>query len=192
MALLASAVASAQTAVPAVRGLNEILEGYQQLALESNLGLRSEDLQVEGSAAALDAARARFFPELALAARYTWADGGRDITFPIGQLLNPAYQTLNELLAAQGAPPRFAPIEDVSFAFQRSREQDTRVTLRQPLYQPAIPAAVAAQRARLTGAREGRSAFARRLRRDVSIGYLRYLQARRTVGIVQASVDLLS
>jgi outer membrane protein len=189
--LLASTAVASQSPSPAL-ALADVLAKYQQLAIESNLGLRNEDLQVEGSEAALDAARARFFPELALTARYTWADGGRDIEFPIGQIINPAYQTLNELLVAQGAPPRFAPIEGVSFAFQRSREQDTRMTLRQPLYQPAIPAAVAAQQARLISAREGRSAFSLRLRRDVTIGYLRYLQARRTVGIVQASVELLN
>jgi outer membrane protein len=188
--VLIGSVAAAQA--PASRPLADAIADYQQLAAESNLGLRGEDLQVERSAAALDAARARFFPALALEARYTRADGGREITFPIGQLINPAYQTLNELLVAQGAAPRFPTIEDQAFAFQRPREQDTRVTLRQPLYQPAIPAAVAAQRAQLGGAREGREAFARRLRRDVAVGYLHYLQARRTVGIVRASVELLN
>ena len=162
------------------RSFEAVTGQYVAEALQSNLGLQGQDLQVERSAAALAAARARFWPELSLNARYSWADGGRNIDFPIGQLLNPAYQTLNQLLAAQGQPPRFGTINDQSFAFQRPQEQDTRVSLRQPLYQPAIPAAVAAQRELLGSERYARLALARQLRRDLIVGYAGWLMAQAT------------
>jgi outer membrane protein TolC len=168
-----------------------VAQGYVALALDGNLALRGQDLDVERSAAALAAAKARFFPELALNARYTVADGGRQIDFPLGQLLNPAYQTLNQLLVAQGQPPRFTTLPDQSFAFQRPREQDTRITLRQPLYQPAIPAAVTAQRELLGSQQYARLALARQLRRDVIVGYAGYLQALRATEIVAAANLLL-
>src|SRR5690606_10567383 len=130
--------------------------------------------------------------EVALQARYTRADGGRDIDLPIGTLLNPAYQTLNELLEAQGQPPRFSPLPDQNIPFQRAREQDTRITLRQPLYQPAIPAAARAQRELLRGAAAGREVIERRLRRDVWLAYLEWLKALRAREVLQASGEVLA
>ena len=181
----------AAPALTQVRGFDEIANEYVTAALSSNLSLQSQDLQVEHSMAALDAARARFWPELSMNARYTVSQGGRSIEFPIGQLLNPVYSTLNQMLQAQGQPVRFGTVSDQSFAFQRPHEQDTHVSLRQPLYQPAIPAAVAAQRELLSSEQLARLALSRQLRRDVTVAYARYLQALDAQRIAQATAELL-
>ena len=83
-------------------------------------------------------------------------------------------------------------IEDRGFNLIREQEQDTRLTLRQPLYSPAIPAAVRGQRALLEGSEYARLAFARRLKRDITVGYLGWLQASKTVAIVDSSRALLA
>jgi outer membrane protein len=168
-----------------------VLDEYVREALRSNLSLRTESLEVERNLASLDAARARFFPELALEARYSRAEGGREIDVPLGTLLNPIYSTLNDLLAAQGRTGTFPTIGDQTINFVREREQDTRVTLRQPIYAPAIPAAIRAQRAALEASEFGRIAFARRLKRDITVAYFDWLKASKTVDIVQSSVALL-
>jgi len=175
----------------ATRSFESVVQQYIAQALDSNLGLQGQDLQVERSAAALDAAKARFWPELSLTARYSLAQGGRTLDFPIGQLINPAYQTLNQLLVAQGQPARFGTLPDQSIAFQREHEQDTRISLRQPLYQPAIPAAVAAQRELLSSEQYARVALARQLLRDVTIGYAGWLMALSNEQIVRSSSQLL-
>ena len=175
----------------ATRPFESVVQQYIAQALDSNLGLQGQDLQVERSAAALDAAKARFWPELSLTARYSLAQGGRTLDFPIGQLINPAYQTLNQLLVAQGQPARFGTLPDQSIAFQREHEQDTRISLRQPLYQPAIPAAVAAQRELLSSEQYARVALARQLQRDVTIGYAGWLMALGNEQIVRSSSQLL-
>ena len=69
----------------ATRPFESVVQHYIAQALDSNLGLQGQDLQVERSAAALDAAKARFWPELSLTARYSLAQGGRTLDFPIGQ-----------------------------------------------------------------------------------------------------------
>lgn len=175
-----------------VADVHVIADQYVRIALQGNLTLQGQELEVQRAEAALDAARARFFPELSLQARYTRADGGRQIDLPIGSLLNPAYQTLNELLQAHGEAPRFAPLPDQVIPFQRSREQDTRVTLRQPLYQPAIPAAARARRELLRGTRAARQVVERRLQRDVWLGYLEWLKALRAREVLQASAEVLA
>jgi outer membrane protein TolC len=169
-----------------------VIDEYVRLGLQSNLSLRAQSLEVERSAAALDEARARYFPEAALAARYTRAEGGRTIDLPLGDALNPAYQTLNDLLVAQGQQPQFPVVQNETIPFLREREQDTRVTLRMPLVAPVIPAAVRAQRELLGASEYARTALARRLKRDITVGYLDWLSAMRTRGIVDASVSLLN
>lgn len=175
-----------------LRPLPQVIDDYVRAALQANLGLQAASLDVERSQAALDAAQSRFFPELAFAARYTRAEGGRQVELPFAALLNPVYGSLNQLLAASGRPAEFPQIEDRGFAFLREREQDTRLTLRQPLYAPAIPAAVRGQRALLEGSEYARLAFARRLKRDVTVAYLGWLQASKTVAIVDSSRALLA
>ena len=186
----ANAMDGPESAEP--RAVAAVIDDYVREALRSNLSLRAEGLVLERSLAALDAARAHFLPTLAFDARYTRAEGGRQLELPVGTLLNPVYSTLNQLLVAQGRPAEFAAIQNQNFNFQREREQDTRVSLRQALYAPAIPAAVRAQRAQLEAAEFDRMAVARRLKRDLTVGYLDWLKATREVGIVEASVALLS
>src|SRR6187402_1664593 len=169
LCLVANA-ASAQT--PVGGDFDTVVSNYVAEGLRSNLGLQSQHLEVEKASEALSEARARFFPELSFEARYTRADGGRVIDIPIGSALNPVYSTLNDMLVAQGQPARFSQVGNESIPFLRTEEQDTRVLLRQPLYAPAIPAAVRAQRALLDASSFNRMAVARALRRDVTIGYL--------------------
>lgn len=145
------------------RPLQAIVDDYVREALRSNLALKSQGFDVERQLAALAEARSRFLPQVNVEARYTWADGGRTIEIP----------------------------PDLEFQFLREREQDTRLTLRQPLYAPAIPAAFRAQQATLDGVGYARQALARRLERDVTVGYLDWLRARSSVGIVESSLGLL-
>jgi len=183
---------AALPARPTLRPLSEVVEQLVRAGLSSNLALQSATLEIERSAAALEAARGQFFPEIALAARYTRAEGGREISLPLAAAFNPVYLTLNELLVAGGKPARFGTIEDPRFALQREREQDSRLTLRQALYVPAIPAAVRAQRALLEANEFARLALAHRLRRDITQAYIDWLRADRGVLLVEASLALLA
>jgi len=174
------------------RPLAAVIDDYVREGLKANLSLRAQSLEVERSVAALDEARARYFPEVGFEARYSRSEGGRTFELPLGQALNPAYQTLNDLLVAQGQQPQFPVVQDETIAFLREREQDTRITLRMPLVQPAIPAAVRAQRELLGASEYAHVALGRRLKRDITVGYLHWLAAVRNQGIVDASVALLN
>jgi outer membrane protein len=188
---LAAPLASAQNVATPPAPFDETVRAYVAEGLRSNLALQSENLEVERAAATLAAARARFYPEISLQARYTRAEGGREFVLPFGTALNPVYSTLNSLLAAQGQTGQFPQIDDVTVQFLRAEEQDTRIVARQPLYAPAIPAAVRAQRALLDASNFNRMALARALRRDVTLAYLDWLKAMSSVEIVAASETLL-
>lgn len=190
IALGPSALSAGAQPAPA-HDFETVVANYVAEGLRSNLALQGETLEVEKAAEALTEARARFFPQLSFEARYTRASGGRVIDVPLGTTLNPVHTTLNELLAAQGQPARFPQIADTAIPFLRTEEQDTRLVLRQPLYAPAIPAAVRAQRALLDASSFNRMAIARALRRDITVAYVDWLKARSSVEIVAASEALL-
>jgi outer membrane protein len=173
------------------RNVDEVIADYVAEALESNLALQRQDLSVQQSLAALDEARGRYLPQASLESRFLRTEGGRTIELPLGNLLNPAYATLNELLVAQGRPPAFAPVANAQIAFLREQEQQTYVRLQQPLYVPAIRADVRARSALARSEEATRDTVARTLVRDVEIGYHNWLKTQQGLAIVMASRELL-
>jgi outer membrane protein TolC len=189
--IVIASVAVATGALAQEATFDAVVQRYVEEGLRSNLALRSEALEVERAAAALAEARARYFPEASIQARYSRADGGRTISLPLGTALNPVYATLNDMLIAQGQPAQFPTIANESFRFLRETEQDTRIVVRQPLYAPAISAAVRAQRSLLDASNYQRMALARTLRRDITLAYADWLKARSSMDIVASSETLL-
>src|SRR5450631_2448001 len=119
---LAMAVAPARGAAPP-GSVEEAVDGLVADALAANLELDGAGAGVAQRLAALDQARALYLPSLDLSARYTRASGGRTIDFPVGDLLNPVYASLNQITGSS----RFPTVQNQEINFQRTREQDTQV-----------------------------------------------------------------
>jgi len=190
--VLASALAGAvEPPLPAPAVTVE--EGLQQVvddALAANLELSAGTASVQQRLAALDQARARYLPMLDLVARYTLADGGRTIEFPVGDLLNPVYDTLDELLAAAGQPPRFPNLQNQEIELVRSREQETKLVLLQPVYEPRLGPSLEASRQDLTRAEANLTALRARVVRDTRQAYYRWLAAGQALLVIEATRDL--
>lgn len=170
----------------------EQVAAYIAAGHESNHALQASAADVRRAQAGLDEARARFRPSITLSARYSRADGGRTQSLPVGDLVNPAYRTLNDLLRAQGQPAPFVDVANQEIAFLRPREQDTKITLSQPVYAPAISAGIVAADAGLAASEAARAAYERALERDIEVAYVDNLRAREALRIVEASRDLLN
>ena len=168
------------------------LDQYVAEALSANPALQAEDATVAAQWARFDAARQQRLPSLSLNARHTWAEGGRTIDFPSGDLLNPVYQTLHEMLVAQGQAPRFPQIDNVSIPLLREREHDTRLSLVAPLYAPGLNAARDAAGHQAEAAAAAREAFARQLVREVHRAWYAAGRADAGVGILAASEATLA
>jgi outer membrane protein TolC len=192
-----SPIASEQTGagpmrvqVPPVAGSVE--QGLQQLvdeALAANLELSASDAAVRQRLAALDQARARYLPVVDFAARYSVADGGRTIEFPVGDLLNPVYATLDQILVSQGKPPQFPRVRNETIEFLRDREQETKLVVAQPIYEPRIGPAIDANRARLASSEADRAALRGQVVRDVKQAYYRWLALQQAVVVLDATLD---
>jgi outer membrane protein TolC len=169
------------------------LEHYIQIGLESNLTLKQQKFSLEKSIQVLNEARGMYFPSIDIAARYTRAGGGREITIPIGDLVNPIYQTLNQLLITEGFPPAFPEdIPNETIPFIREKEHDTRIRLVQPLIQPAIWNNYDLK-SDLNEIEELRTTiYKRRLVNEIKRAYYNYLKATQVVDLYVRIMDLQS
>jgi outer membrane protein TolC len=186
---------AAQVGVSAPQGTatGTVEEGLRQVvddALAANLELRAGTASVAQRLAALDQARARYLPVLEFAGRYSVADGGRTIEFPVGDLLNPVYETLDQMLVASGQPPGFPRVENQEVALLRSHEQETKFVLAQPLYEPRIGPAVEANRQQVNRAEANLAALRSRVIRDTKQAYYLWLAAQQAVLVLDATRDL--
>jgi outer membrane protein len=107
----------------------QILDEYIAMGLESNLALKQKESRYKLSLEVLREARGMFYPSLSVDARYTVSEGGRVIEFPVGDLLNPVYSTLNQLTASNSFPQ----LENQEIMFLRPTEQETRLRMVQPV-----------------------------------------------------------
>jgi hypothetical protein len=71
-----------------------------------------------------------FYPSVSVNARYTVSEGGRVIDFPVGDLMNPVYSTLNQLTASN----MFPQVENQEIRFLRPTEHETKLRLVQPVF----------------------------------------------------------
>ena len=107
----------------------EVLDDYIRYGLENNLALKQKLSNYQKSLEALREARGLFLPNVSLSARYTVSEGGRVIDFPVGDLLNPVYSTLNALTSST----MFPMIDNQQIRFLRPTEHETRIRVVQPV-----------------------------------------------------------
>lgn len=120
--------------IPSLLKGQPVLDDYISYGLENNLALKQKESDYERSLEALKEARGLFYPGISFNARYTVSEGGRVIDFPVGDLLNPVYATLNSLTSSS----LFPVIDNQQINFLRPTEHETKVRLVQPLFNTDI------------------------------------------------------
>jgi len=178
---------------PEMRPAGTVEDGLRQVlddALAANLELRAGTAGVQQRVAALDRARARYLPVLDFDARYSVADGGRTIEFPVGDLLNPVYQTLDDLLVQSGQPASFPRVKNQQVNLLLPQEQNTRLVLAQPIYEPRLAPAVEGNRQNLNRAEADLSGLRTRVIRDTKVAYYEWLAAQQQALVFDATLEL--
>ncbi len=164
-----------------------ILEKYVQLGLEENLALKQRTFDVQKSLAALSEAEGFFMPQVSFIANYTLAGGGRRIDFPIGDLLNPVYNTLNVLTDWQ----QFPNVSNVNEQFLPNNFHETKFRVIQPLFNSDIYFGYRAKQALIPIQEAQKKVYAEELSKNIKIAYLQYLQSNQLLEIYQSTEVLL-
>ena len=109
----------------AQQGLNE----YIKAGLADNLVLKEKNISLEKSQIALKTAKSLFLPTSYFDGQYSLANGGRAISIPVGDLLNPVYHTLNQLTGSS----KFPTIPNVSEQLVPNNFYDIRIKTSMPV-----------------------------------------------------------
>jgi outer membrane protein len=105
------------------------LDNYIKEGLASNLVLKEKQLGLQRGLLGLKNAKQLFLPSVNFTGSYTLAAGGRKIDFPIGDLLNPVYSTLNQMTQSNSFPQ----VENQQINFLPNNFYDVKVRTTMPL-----------------------------------------------------------
>jgi len=166
----------------------DVLDKYIREGLKNNLALQNQELALQQSMETLNQAKALFLPQLSFNASYTQAAGGRNISIPVGSLVNPVYSTLNELTDSQRFPTNLADIEEQLLP---DNFHDTRVQLRQTLFNSTLYHNLRAQRSAVSIQESQKQAYQEELTKEIKIAYYRYGQSVQLLDILGQTQQLL-
>lgn len=163
------------------------LEGYIIEALENNQGLKQEQFQLNKSLYALKEARTLFLPDISLQGSYLKAQGGRTIDFPIGDLLNPVYASLNQLTGTS----QFPELENQNVQLNPDNFYDAKFHTVLPLINAEIWYNEKIKRQQIDMQQAAINVYKRELIRDVKLAYYRYFQSIQAVKIYEDATGLV-
>lgn len=169
-------------------GQSAVLDNYIKEGLNNNLALKQQNFALDKSYYALKEARGLFLPSLYVQADYNYADGGRKINLPVGDLLNPVYRTLNQLTGSTAFPQ----INNVSEQFLPNDFHDTRLRATLPLINAEIWFNQKIKKEAITQQQAAVNVYKRELVLEIKTAYYNYMRARKALEIYEQAGVLLA
>lgn len=114
---------------------SDILDNYVKEALIKNLSIHSEILKKDKQYSKVEQAKKLWKPSVDLSASYLFAEGGRELLFPLGDLFNPVYGTLNQLTSSTSFPTN---IENEKIQLTPNNYLDLQLSVSKPLINSSI------------------------------------------------------
>ncbi|MEM6842681.1 MAG: TolC family protein [Bacteroidota bacterium] len=164
------------------------LDDYIELGLKNNQQLIREQLSTQLAAEKEKEARGGYLPNVTLDASYTWAQGGRDIIVPAGDLINPAYEGLNQVLGENRYP---TDIPNFNEQFLPNNFHETKIRIIQPILNSRIYYGYKAQTAQRSAQQAQLQAYENQLSKGIKTAYFQHLAAREQLSILTDTKDLL-
>ena len=168
---------------PTVKGQTS-LDGYIEIGLQNNMVLQQKSVGLERALYSLKIANGMFMPSLSLIGNYTHGDGGRSISFPVGDMLNPVYSTLNQLTDSDAFPQ----IENVEQNFFPQNFYDVRTRLSLPIFNTDLVYHKKIQSQQIQLQEFEVTIYKRELIRNIKVAYFNYLGARKGSAIYESAL----
>ncbi|GAB3926397.1 TolC family protein [Larkinella terrae] len=159
------------------------LDGYIREGLANNLVIRQKNLTLQQAQQSLQIARSYFLPSVSLLGDYLSAEGGRNIAIPVGDLLNPVYSTLNQLIGN----PAFPTIGNVKQNFLPKNFYDVRLRTSVPLINTDLYGNRAIQSQQIRMKQYELEVYKRELVAMIKTAYFHYLAATQAVRIYESA-----
>jgi outer membrane protein TolC len=164
----------------------EHLDQYIRKGLENNQSISQQEFEFEKSIYALKEARTLFLPQVSLMGNYFLAGGGRTVDFPVGDLLNPIYSTLNQLTEGNNFPQ----LENQNILLNPDNFYDVRFRASMPLFNQEIIFNQRIKKYQVSNQELLMDVYKRELIKEIKIAYFQYLQALEAVKIFHSALEL--
>ena len=153
-------------------GQGQVLETYIQQGLQHSLALKQENLEIEKALESVNQARALFYPRLTFAPTYSLAAGGRRLQFPVGDLLNPVYTTLNQITKTNSFPQ----IRNVDEQLAPNNFHDTKLSFQYAIFDPQVKYNYLIQKQLVSVQEAKKKVLENEIRYNITTAYYQYLQ----------------
>jgi len=165
----------------------QVLDTYLREGLANNLVLQEKNASLEQSLLVLKDAKSFFLPSMDFGASYTLAEGGRTIAFPVGDLLNPVYSTLNKLTASN----KFPQIENVSEQLLPDNFYDTRFRTTLPLLNTDLIYQQQIRKEQVNWTNYQVEIYRATLIQDIRVAYFNFCAAHSSISILKNTLQLV-
>jgi len=162
----------------------QVLDEYIAMGLKNNIVLQQKNISLEKAMLSLKIANGMFSPSLNLLGNYTNGDGGRRISFPVGDLLNPVYSTLNQLTGSD----HFPQIENVNQNFFPKDFYDVRARASMPIFNTDLIYNRKIREHQTLLQEYEVTIYKRELVRNIKVAYFTYLGAREGVSVYRSAL----
>ena len=151
----------------------QVLEDYVETGLAFNQQYLKERLNITIAKEESNISKSLFLPDVSFNSSYIIADGGRTIGFPVGDLFNPAYATLNQLTNSN----RF-PIDLKNFNEQLLPNDfhETKIRVVQPIFNTNIYYGYKAKKSLVSLNEAKADAYKNQLGFEIRKAYYNYLK----------------
>lgn len=163
------------------------LDSYIQTGLKNNEIIKQHNFDINKSMYALKEARSLFYPTVSLNGSYTKAEGGRTIDIPIGDMLNPVYNTLNQITNSNAFPA----LENQSVLINPDNFYDAKIHTTMPLLNYEIIYNKRIKNQQTSLQKIELEIYQRELVKEIKIAYYKYLQSVEGIKIYQDALALV-
>ncbi|MBL8002964.1 MAG: TolC family protein, partial [Flavobacteriales bacterium] len=124
-----SLTAGALLVIPFALPAQTVLDGYIAEGLQNNIVVQQRTITLDQAMLGLKEARSLFLPSANLSGSYLSGEGGRYLSIPIGDLVNPVYSTLNQFIGTDAFPQ----LENAKGYFNPKNYYDAHLRTTMPL-----------------------------------------------------------
>lgn len=162
----------------------QALDEYIEIGLKNNLVLQQKNISLEKAMLSLKIANGMFSPSITLLGNFLSGTGGRSISFPVGDLLNPVYSTLNQMTGTDNFPQ----IENVNQNFFPKDFYDVRARASMPILNTELIYNRKIKENQTLLQEYEVTIYKRELIRNIKAAYYNFLGAREGVNIYQSAL----
>ncbi len=162
------------------------LENYIVEGLKNNLVLQQKNIDVDKALYALRYSESLFLPTVSLQGSYQTGVGGRSISLPIGDIMNPVYSTLNQLTGTDN----FSLIDNVDQDFLPKNFYDAKIRTTMPILNTDLKYNRKIEGQKITLVKYDVDGYKLELVKNIKVAYYTYFNALKVIDIYENALLL--